>query len=291
MLLASGDLGRAKALYLDLERAEPDAGDASAALASIALIEKDPEHARAEWQRAVKTGITDSALCVRFASTAESSGVDAEEVHQALQLALALDPSLDDCRYRLALWAHNAGDWKNAIADLRAMHTIAPQRAFAYWVTMASSFEGLDQRDEMIAAARQALDHAENIDQRALAHQMIMMGQTDLNVRFTRDSKGHEAIETTRIPHGSKDWNPFIEPGETVRYAEGTLARVQCAGILTGLMVHTPQGELALKVTDPQRVQLKNAPSQLTCGEHHAGHIKVEYVLPGAVLKGLEFLP
>jgi hypothetical protein len=171
------------------------------------------------------------------------------------------------------------------------MHTVAPQRAFVYWLTMASSLEGLDQRDEMIAAARHALDYAQNTDQRGVALQMILMGKTDLSVRFTRDSNGHEFIETTRIPHGSKDWNPFIEPGETVRYAEGTLARVRCAGILTGLVVNTPQGELTLKVTDPQRVQLKNAPPQLTCGEHHAGHIKVEYVLPGAVLKGLEFLP
>ena len=119
---------------------------------------------------------------------------------------------------------------------------------------------------------------------------MILVAQTDLKVQFTRDANGHEEIETTRIPHNSKDWNPFIEPGETVRHAEGTLDRVECAGILTGLVVNTPEGELTLKVPDPHRVQLTNAPTELICGGNQSAHVKVEYVVPGAVLKGLELV-
>jgi tetratricopeptide (TPR) repeat protein len=299
LLLASGEVGRAKKMYLDLEHDDPNNGDASAALASIALIEKDPARAHTEWQRAMKAGITDAALCSRYAATGDSVGIDADEIRQALRQAVTLDPTLDDCRYRLAFSEHSAGNWEESIAQLRAMRAIPPQRVFGYWLTMALALEGLDRREETISAARHALEHAEDAYQRLLARQIILAAQTDLNVQFTRDAKGNEEIETTRIPHNSKDWNPFIEPGETVLRAEGTLDRVQCARVLTGLVIKTPQAELTLKVLDPHRVLLKNAPTELTCGEQQTAHIKVEYVVQGSadragvptlVLKGLEFV-
>jgi tetratricopeptide (TPR) repeat protein len=290
LLMASGDLGRAQALYRELERNDPNDGNALAALASIALLDKDLALAHAEWQRAMKAGITDAALCVRYASAGDSAGVDANEIRQALRQAVTLEPTLDDCRYRLALFEHNAGHWEETIAQLRAMRTIAPQRAFSYWITMASALENLDRREETIAAASRALAYAGTTYDRTLARQMILIAQTDLKVQFTRDANGNEEIETTRIPHNSKEWNPFIEPGEIVRRAEGTLDRVQCAGILTGLVVKTPQGELTLRVPDPHRVQLTNAPPELTCGGEQSARVKVEYVVPSAVLKGLEFV-
>ncbi|HEX4230554.1 MAG TPA: tetratricopeptide repeat protein [Bryobacteraceae bacterium] len=290
LLLASGDLGRAQTLYRELDRGDPKDGDVLAALASIALLNKDPALAHTEWQRAMKAGVTDAALCVRYASTADSAGVDPDEIRQALGQAILLDPTLDDCRYRLAIAEHNAGRWADAIAQLRAMRTVAPQREFSYWITMASALENLDRREETMVAARHALAYSGSAYDRTLARQMIVVAQTDLNVQFTRDANGNEEIETTRIPHDSKNWNPFIEPGETVRHAEGTLDRVECAGILTGLVVNTAGGELTLRVPDPHRVQLKNAPTELTCGGEQSTHVKVEYVVPGAILKGLEFV-
>lgn len=290
LLFASGDLGRAEALYLDLQREYPNEGDSSAALAAIALIEKERAKAQLEWQRAMKEGITDAALCFRYAIAADSAGLASDEIRQALRQAIALDPTLDDCRYRLALLEHNAGHWEESIAQLRAIRNIPPQRAFGYWITMASALESLDRREETVTAARQALEHAGSSYERTLARQLVLIAQTDLAVQFTRDIRGHEVLETTRIPHNSKDWNPFIEPGETIRRVEGTLSRVQCTGILTGLVVDTPQGELMLKVPDPHRVQLTNAPPQLTCGGEQTAHVKVEYVVPSAVLRGLEFL-
>ena len=289
LLLASGDIGRAEALYVDLQHEYPREGDSSAALAAIALMEKDPAKAHMEWQRAMKAGITDPALCLRYAIAADTAGIDADEIRRALRQAIALDPTLDDCRYRLALSEHNAGHWEESLAQLRAMRNIPPQRAFGYWITMASALEALDRREETITAARHAMEHAGSDYQHNLARQLILIAETDMAVQFTRDSEGHEQIETTRIPHNLKNWNPFIEPGETIRRAEGTLSRVQCAGILTGLVVNTPQGELVLKVPDPHRVQLTNAPTQLTCGGDQSAHIRVEYAVPSSVLKGLEF--
>jgi tetratricopeptide (TPR) repeat protein len=290
LLMASGDLGRAQALYRELERDNPNDGDVWAALASIALLDKNRSLAHTEWQHAMKVGITDAALCVRYASTADSAGVDADEIRQALRQAVNLDPTLDDCRYRLALAEHNSGHWEEAIAQLRAMRTVGPQRVFSYWITMASALENLDRREETIAAARRALEYAGTTYDRTLARQIILVAQTDLKVQFTRDSNGNEEMETTRIPHNSIGWNPFIEPGETVRHAEGTLDRVQCAGILTGLVIKTPEGELTLKVPDPHRVQLTNAPTELICGGQQTARVKVDYVIPSAVLKGLEFV-
>lgn len=291
ILLASGELGRAKSLYADLEHDDLTNGDASAALASIALVERDPARAHAEWQRAMKAGITDAALCLRYAVGADAAGIDPAQIREALRQAVTLDPTLDDCRYRLALSEMSAGHLEEAIAQLRAMRNVAPQRTFAYWIAMASALQDLDRREETITAARHALECATNSDQRVLARQMIFVAQTDLNVQFTRDAKGNEEIQTTRIPHNAKYWNPFIEPGDNIAHAEGTLARVDCAGMLKGIVVTTRQGALNLKVVDPHRVLMTNAPNELTCGDQNSMHVRVEYVTPSDVLKGLEVVP
>ena len=80
---------------------------------------------------------------------------------------------------------------------------------------MADAANELGKRDEAIAAAQKAVEHASTSGRaRAVAAQLAYVAQTDLAVEFSRDANGRTQMVTTRIPHNASNWNPFIEPGD-----------------------------------------------------------------------------
>jgi len=176
------------------------------------------------------------------------------------------------------------------------MHNIGEARAYGYWSALAYSLTELGRREEAVAAARQAADHAATPDERANASTLDYIARTDVAVRFARDSNGRAHLETTRIPHATTDWNPFIEPGDDLRRAQGTLREIDCSGEHTRLRVATPEGLLMLTIADLSRVEMRNAPAEFVCGpQADTPPVTLEYAAPqkgsGAdgLLRGMEF--
>ncbi len=207
-----------------------------------------------------------------------------------------MKPDFDDARYRLALVENNTGDYAAAVAQLRAMKSIVPARAYAYWSALAYGLGELGRRGPAKAAADNALKYAATPDERAHAVQLAYTAQTDLAVQFTRDAKGRLQLETTRMPHGSREWNPFIEPGDTIRRARGVLREVECGGgKVTGVGVDTSSGRLRLGIPDPLHVLLRNGPGEFLCGAQDGRPVQVEYAVTAqsaagdGVLRGLDF--
>src|SRR5580693_5662302 len=172
MLLASGNLDRADALYRDLAQEKPEDADVSAALGTVALRKGDKDRARQEWKLAIGQGIQDAALCFQYAGLAEMAGVPEDELRPVLERAVKLKPDFDDARYHLALLEKNAGHYEVALANLRAMRSIAPTRAYNYWVAMADALIQLDRRDEARNASKQAARHATTASEHAYAAQL-----------------------------------------------------------------------------------------------------------------------
>jgi tetratricopeptide (TPR) repeat protein len=297
LLLAIGDLDRAEALYRDLARQSPGNPNVLAALGTIALRKGDRETARKQWKQAIEAGMTDAILCYRYASLAQDAAVSADEVRPVLERAVAQKPDFDDARYSLALLESNTGRYETAVAQLRAMRSVAPARAYAYWSAMAYALNELGRRDESQAAAQQAMKYAANPAERSNASQLAYVAQTDLAVQFTRDPNGHTQVVTTRVPHNTADWNPFIEPGDRIRRVEATLRDLHCsAGRVTGVGIDTAQGPLTLTIQDPSHVLMRKAPSEFTCGPQPASTVMIEYAASEArsgnadgVLRGMEF--
>ena len=291
LVSATGDRARATALYRELARESPESADFPAALGSIALRNGDRNTARREWQRAVQLGIADPVLCYRYAVLAQEADQPDEQVRPALERAVALQPDFDDARYLLGLLEKRTGHYEAGLVHLRAMQNIAPKRAYAYWTAVADMLLELDRREEARAAAQQAREHASTSSERALASQLAYMAETDLAVQFTRDTDGRPKLSTTRTPHNTPVWNPFIEPGDRMQRGEGTLKEIQCDGPVIHLAVTTAAGTLALILPDPSRVQLRNLPSgsfEFTCGPQPDRTVAVEYNQTG-LLRGIEF--
>ncbi len=296
LLFATGNYDRAEALYRDQAIELPSDPNVYAALGTIALRKGDTNTARRNWKQALDGGINDAGLCYRYAALAQDAGVPAIEVRPALERAIALRTDFDDARYALALLESNAGNYDRAVTQLRAMRSVAPVRAYAYWSAMSYALNELGKRDDAIAAAQQAMKHAAAPAERANAAQLVYVAQTDLTVQFTRDANGHAQLITTRVPHNTSGWNPFIEPTDRILRVAAKLREFNCSGgRATGIAVDTDHGSLTLAIPDPSRILMRNAPSEFTCGPQPANAVTVEYAVSetqdgiAGVLRGMAF--
>jgi hypothetical protein len=176
------------------------------------------------------------------------------------------------------------------------MRNVAPARAYNYWIAMADSLIQLDRREEAENASKKAMQNAATASQRAYALQLLHIAGTDFAVQFTNGENGRVELATTRVPHKTADWNPFIEPGDKISHVEGSLREIDCSGVMTRFLVDTSAGTVTLAIPDPSHVQMRNAPSEFTCGPQQAAKVAVDYAVsatPGAkadgVVRGVQF--
>jgi tetratricopeptide (TPR) repeat protein len=289
LLLTAGEFDRAAAIFTSL----PDSAQVSAALGSIALHRGDFNAARLEWKRAISQGISDAQLCYHFAILADQAGLGAEEIRPALERAVALRPDFDDARYQLALLEKNAGHYQAAIEQFQAMRIVPDKRAYAYWLALADAFNELGRRDEAQSAARQASEHATTAVERTHAAQQAYIAQTDFGVQFARDPSGHLQLKTTRTPHQTPDWNPFIEPGDDVQRLQGHLREIDC-GKTTTIRVEAAGKLVTLAIPDLQHVQMRHAPPEFVCGPQTGIGVVVDYARgpntgASGIVRGMDF--
>jgi tetratricopeptide (TPR) repeat protein len=278
LLLATGNLDRAETRYLEVVQKDPGDPNALAALGTIALRTGNRSAAMKYWQASLDKGVEDAALCYRYAVTGEDAGLAVDDMRRALERAIFLEPDFDDARYRLALLENNTGNFAEAVTQLRAMRRVSTGRAYAYWSALSYASMELGDRGEAENAAQQAMKFAQTVSDRQRAAQLAYVAETDVVVRFAKDADGQSQLVTARVPHGTVDWNPFIEPTDHIQQVEGQLREVRCAdGKLTGLLLDTPGGLLALDVPNPSRVLMRNGPMEFTCGPQSPRPIEVQY--------------
>ena len=285
---ALGDLASAEATFRTLA-AESGGAGVYASLGLMALRRGDTPAALAAWQRAMELGIADAGICYRYAMLADLRGLEAGQVRQALERAIAIEPDFDDAHFKLALMDKNAGRPEQATAHLNALRNVTAARAFTVWSVRAEALLDLGRRDEARVAALQARASANSDEEREHAGRILYMADTDLAVQLTTGPDGPH-FRTIRVPHDQPERNPFIESGDGIRRVEGTLQQIECGedGIRIGLSGQS--GDLTLSVPDPSRVQVRNSPGvafEFTCGPQTPRNVLVEYTA-GKVLRGLE---
>ena len=297
LLFASGKLDEAEARYSELAQEAPQNPNILAALGALALSKGDRESARQRLNRAIQLGTDDARLCYRYALLADQMGLNGDDIQAALERAVALRPGFDDARYKLALLENNGGHFEAALDQFRQMRSLPSARAYGYWSAVAYALDEVGKHEEAKAAARHAAEHATTPDERARAAQLEYMAQTEVRVGFAHDASGRAQLVTTRVPRGTSDWNPFIEPGDHIRRADGQLESIQCKdNSVTGVSIHTQSQVLRLSIPDPFHVQMRNAPPQFTCGPQTPVSVSVEFAIVekqgtdvDGTLRGMEF--
>ncbi|MFL6350224.1 MAG: hypothetical protein ACJ74Z_00010 [Bryobacteraceae bacterium] len=296
LVLASGDLDRAQAVYRTLQ-AERTADPAVAAtLGSIALRKHDNVKAILEWKHAFDLGVRDPVLCYQYASLLESAHAPDTQIAAALRRAIELKPGYDDARFRLGLLESSRQNYAAALEQLRAMQSVPRARAYTYWVAIASALLETDQRPAAKAAAEKAIAFAATPDQREAAALLELDTETDVTVQFARDSHGNLHVVTTRKPHGAAGWNPFIELGDQIRTATGRIRKVECrAGAITGFEIADTSGAVRVSLPDPSHVLIEGGKPEFYCGADDGRKVTIQYAAKPAqdeiqgILRGMLF--
>ncbi len=294
LLFANGELGRSEQLYKELLNQSPNDPIILGSLGTVLLQKGERQKAIEYWREAIDHGITDAALCYRYALLADDMNLPVEERERALQRAIENKPNFDDARYRLALIESNTGQFSAAVQQLQRIAKPRQDRAFAHWIALANALSEDGKREEAGSAAKQAFDSARTAEERRRATEIAYFAKTDLAVRYERDQDGSLKLVTTRVTHGSTEFNPFVEPGDRIQVMTGMLQEVQCVdGKLTGFRVSSNGGAISLSVPDPQHVLLRNGPQEFYCGAQPAKPVKVEYAksanVDEGILRGMEF--
>ena len=289
LLLDAGERGRAEKVYRELS---PDDPDVQAGLGMLAYYAGDHAAAREHWRKAVALGTQDDALCYRYAMVADTAGASPAELRPILERALTIRPEFDDARFRLALLDKNEGRFDEAIAQFRAMRDVAPARAFVYWLALSDALNSAGHFEESEAAAKTAARYASTPEERTRAADQEFIARTEVVPQLTSDASGRPRMVAARVPRShSADWNPFVDPRDDVRRADGVLLDIQCGEGPARFLVETSAGRIVLTIPDPTRVQMRNAPEDFTCGPQDGRKVSVVYAAAegGGVLRGIEF--
>lgn len=296
LILASGDLDRAQAIYGTLQTQRTSDPAVSATLGFIALRKHDEVKAILEWKRALELGVTDPVLCYQYASLLENAHAPDDQIAAALRRAIELKPGYDDARFRLGLLESSRQNYGAALDQLRAMRSVPRGRAYTYWLTIASALLETDQRPAAKSAAEKAIAFAATPDQRDAAALLALDTQTDITVQFARDHEGNLQMVTSRKPHGSTGWNPFIEIGDQIRTVTGRLGRVECtAGAITGFEVSDIARSVHVSVPDPSHVLIEGGKAEFYCGAEDGRKVTIQYAAKPAqdgiegILRGMHF--
>jgi hypothetical protein len=295
LVLASGDLDRAQAVYASLQIQRTSDPTVAATLGTIALRKHDDVKAILEWKRAFDLGVRDPVVCYQYANLLENTHAPEDQVAAALRRALELKPGYDDARYKLALLEERRQNFPAPLEQLRAMRSVPRARAYTYWLTMASALLGAEQRPAAKAAARKAIGFAANADERHLAMLLELDTETDMTVQFARDSGGNLRMVTSRKPHGATDWNPFIEFGDEIRTVTGRIRKVECTlGAITGFEIGGTT-TLHVSLPDPSHVLIEGGKPELYCGAEDGREVRIQYAAKPAqdgtdgILRGMHF--
>jgi len=296
LVLASGDLDRAQAIYQSLQTERISDPAIAATLGSIALRKHDEVKAILEWKRAFELGVTDPVLCYQYASLLENAHAGEDQIAAALRRAIELRPDYDDARYRLGLLESSRKNYATALEQLRAMRSVPRARAYSYWLAIASALLETDQRRAAKAAAEKAIAFAATPDQREAAALLELDTETDVTVQFARDSRGNLQMVTTRKPHGATGWNPFIELGDQIRTVTGRIRTVECtAGAITGFEIDDTSAKVRVSLPDPSHVLIEGGKPEFYCGAEDGREVTIQYAAKQAqdgtkgILRGMHF--
>ncbi|MBI2681556.1 MAG: hypothetical protein HYX25_11200 [Candidatus Solibacter usitatus] len=300
----TGKTAEARQKYDSAARQFPKNWEPEAGLAELALGGKDMDDARRHFARAAELGSTNARLYYNYAMTLRNSSQDEAALIPALKQALVLDPDYQDAHHYLAYCMLQSQDYEGAVEHFTKVRQIKRAEAFQYYHGLAYANYRLDKRDAARKAAEAARKFAANAEEKTTAEEILSVINEEPKVQAVQRSA--QTVERAAPPLEPAERAPSARPQEPeeekprrlVRRneppedrrpgslpaaplrVEGMLRQIDCLGKTARLRVRTGQKEVALAITNPEAVVVKNAPTgtlDLACGPQKSNRLTIEY--------------
>jgi len=140
LFAAINKLDRAKAGYEALAAHNPDRPEIPQSLGYLAWQKQDTELARTQFEKAFAAGSKDPQLCFHLAMFELQHENGEAEAIAALHRALELKPDYPDARLELGMAELKANKYAEAVADLKQIKHIDPDRAGRFFNALAYAY-------------------------------------------------------------------------------------------------------------------------------------------------------
>lgn len=270
LLINLGKIADAEHKLGQLARENPGIPAIEAEMGDVALAQRRPKEALAHYQRAIEQGSRNARIYFEKANLVRDAEGDRDSAIQKivpdLWKAIEIDPSYWQARHLLGYLYFRSGRYGDAVEQLTAAVRLEP-RNVNVWETLALAQFYAGAKEQALSAAKQG---------RALATRAEEMARLDGTIQRIEAPEG-----PPRTNQGSEQTGPNWRNRKGDQRVEGKLVQLDCSK--TGARFHVVVGpaEVVLRVDDPSKVVLTNAPGnsvQLTCGVFSARSVIVEYV-------------
>ena len=173
LLSHTGHIQEASDRLQQLGAAYPNRWEVEEALGYLAWREGATGDAFRHLRLAVARGATSWRTYWDFAQASASAGGEPAERIQALRKSLALQPEHAEARLMLGTELYRQNQYAPALAELRQVKTIDPDRAASLLLTMAYASLALKQDQAAKQYAELARKHARSSDETASADQIM----------------------------------------------------------------------------------------------------------------------
>lgn len=266
LLLRLGRDSEARNVYEKLARDNPSSVEAEVGLATVALRDRRDREALAYLKRALAAGPPTASLYFEYAMLLRDTNAPRGQVNEYLKKTIELNPNFAEAQFLIGVRASDEGRYEEAVRHLRVAANILPRQAY-FWHALAFASYKLGRPDDSRDAALRALNAA-------VTDQERQMARAALRLTAPHAPEPHESPPSVTTP---KTWQNRAGDARV----EGLLTAVDCLANGARLHIDSQTGNIALLVTDPKRVVLKNTSSvsmQLACGPQKARRVLVDYL-------------
>ena len=308
-----GKREEARSAFERLGKENPDKPEIEESLGYLAWQSGDAGSARQHFSRAFAAGSKDPQMCFHYAVLERQASSGTKEVLPALRKAVELKPDYVEARLQLGFELVSQKNFKEAVDQLRQVHTINPEQARFYFSALAYADMETGDTDNARKNAESAKKWAKTPEEAEQANSIIQFldQQQEQRTAAAKRASSPQPAPPPRQETATLREDPPAEPERPVltrqfklredqfTRVEGMAQKLDCTGASARLHVLVGQKTMVFEIRDPNQVVIKHSGEvhhDFTCGPQKPFHVAIEYApssdaktATAGVIRSMEF--
>jgi tetratricopeptide (TPR) repeat protein len=162
--LRRGLAEKARALFEQAAKEQPDSATAQAGLGMLAMTQNRPGDARRYLEKAIQLDDKDATILFEYALLERDAGAGTERVRELLEKVVALNPNFGEAQLLLGVRATDDRSYDRAVAYLHDAARLLPRQSYV-WNALAYAQQKIGNYPEALDAAQRAVRTATTDEQ------------------------------------------------------------------------------------------------------------------------------